>query len=131
MPIYFVPPRGRILICDFDMACVPPEMAKERRVVVVSPRSYNRRHGAGPGRCLVVPFSSAAPVANRPCYVPFAANVYASLTEETWAYCDALSSVSHARLTPVRAKGKDLFEDLTPEDVERIAVGLRHAIGIA
>lgn len=131
MAIYFVPPRGRILICDFDMACVPPEMAKVRRAVVVSPRSYNRRHGNGPGRCLVVPFSSNAPLQEKPCYVPFADDIYLSLTETTWAYCDVVASVSHSRLSPVRAHGADLNEDLSSDDMDRIEVGLRHAVGIA
>jgi uncharacterized protein YifN (PemK superfamily) len=61
MYINFVPQRAQILICDYDLACIPPEMSKQRRVVVVSPRSYNRRHGLGAGRCVVVPFSSTAP----------------------------------------------------------------------
>ncbi|MCW6510963.1 type II toxin-antitoxin system PemK/MazF family toxin [Lichenifustis flavocetrariae] len=62
MPISFVPQRGQILMCDFDMAgVVPPEMRKKRRVVVISPRSHNRRHGAKPGRCIVAPFSASEP----------------------------------------------------------------------
>jgi hypothetical protein len=61
MPITFVPERGRILICDYDLARIAPEMDKERRVVVVSPRSYNQRHGASAGRCIVVPFSATNP----------------------------------------------------------------------
>jgi uncharacterized protein YifN (PemK superfamily) len=31
MTINFVPERGRILMCDYDMARVPPEMEKVRR----------------------------------------------------------------------------------------------------
>src|SRR4051812_26431452 len=105
MPIPFVPPRSRILICDFDLARIHPEMTKARRVVVVSPRSYNRRHGAGPGRCLVVPFSATAPPAITPAHVAFRADKYACLTEPTWALCDVISSMSHHRLDSVQVGG--------------------------
>jgi uncharacterized protein YifN (PemK superfamily) len=99
--IAFVPQRGQILICDFSMAHVPPEMRKVRRVVVMSPRTYNARHGAGPGRCIVVPFSGTPHVRIHPSDVPFPANVYASLTVPTWAICEAVMNVSHARLDRV------------------------------
>jgi uncharacterized protein YifN (PemK superfamily) len=59
--INFVPERGRILLCDYTLGRVPPEMDKVRRIVVISPRSYNNRHGAEPGRCLVVPFTATDP----------------------------------------------------------------------
>jgi len=39
MAINFVPRRGLVLICDYDVARVHPEMNKSRRVVVISPRS--------------------------------------------------------------------------------------------
>ena len=61
MSINFVPERARVPICNYDLARVSPEIDKTRRAVVVSPRSYNHRHGAGPGRCLVVPFSATRP----------------------------------------------------------------------
>jgi uncharacterized protein YifN (PemK superfamily) len=121
MPIPFVPPRGRILICDFDMARIHPEIAKQRRVVVISPRSYNRRHGFGPGRCLVIPFSATAPVEVTPAHVPFSDDVYKCLTEPTWALCDVTTSVG----------GVNQLEDLSDQDMERIAIGLRHALAIA
>ena len=60
--IAFVPQRGQILICDFDVAgVVPPEMRKTRRVVVVSPRAHNHRHGTRPGPA-AVPAKCFAPV---------------------------------------------------------------------
>lgn len=131
MPIPFVPPRGRILICDFDLARIHPEMAKARRVVVVSPRSYNRRHGAGPGRCLVVPFSSTAPPEITPAHVTFTADKYVCLTEPTWALCDVISSMSHNRLDSVQVGGVNQLESIDEQDMERIAAGMEHALGIA
>src|SRR3954467_2473090 len=104
MAIRFVPRRGLILICDFDAARIHPEMNKRRRVVVVSPRSYNRRHGEGPGRCLVIPFSATEPKVFSPSMVSFAAETYKSLTRQSWAICDSLTAVSHDRLDRVWEK---------------------------
>jgi len=129
-------------MCDYDMARVPPEMEKVRRCVVVSPRSYNRRHGTQPGRCLVVPFSATDPARHMtPADVPFAANVYECLTVETWAICPAVMSVSHDRLDrvwvkrpwkgPRWLKSGPSAEILTPADMARIEEGLRHAMGTA
>lgn len=130
--ITFVPQRGQILMCDFDMAgMVAPEMRKKRRVVVVSPRSHNRRHGVRPGRCLVVPFSASEPAMVTAAEVPFPDGVYRSLTVPTWAICSAAASVSHARLDRVAVGTAFLSEHLSAVDLERVEAGLRHALGLA
>jgi uncharacterized protein YifN (PemK superfamily) len=130
MSINFVPERGRILICDFDRARVSPEMAKIRRVVVMSPRSYNERHGIGPGRCFVVPLSATDPgpfltAAD----IPFAGDRYETLTVPVWAICSAAMSVSHARLDRVRAGHHFSVEVMSNQDLARVELGLRHALG--
>ena len=130
--ITFVPQRGQVLICDFDMGgVVPPEMRKKRRVVVISPRSHNHRHGQRPGRCLVVPFSASQPLVMTAAEVPFPGDVYRSLTVPTWAICSAIESVSHARLDRVAVGSAFLSESLSPIDLVRIEDGLRHALGLA
>lgn len=131
MGIPFVPQRGHILICDFDHGRIVPELDKERRVVVISPRSYNRRHGVGPGRCLVVPFSATAPIELTPAYVPFDDFTYESLSIITWAVCESVRSVSHERLNRVRVGGQNLNEIMSQADLTRLEVGLRHALGFA
>jgi uncharacterized protein YifN (PemK superfamily) len=123
--INFVPERGHILLCDFDMACVPPEMSKKRRVVVVSPRSHNRAR-----RCVVVPFSATAPYEMTMAYVPFGANLYRSLSVPTWAICNAISHVSFDRLDRIRIKRDFLSERLSAEDMGRVVAGLQHALGM-
>ncbi len=131
MGIQFVPQRGQILMCDFDMAgIVPPEMPKVRRVVVVSPRSYNARHANGPGRCVVVPFSSTQPVPQSPAEVAIPAGLYNSLTVPTWAICTAIRSVSHRRLDRVASAGGFLSELMAAVDMARIDAGIRHALGL-
>lgn len=130
MPINFVPERGRILICDYDMARVSPEIDKVRRAVVISPRSYNHRHGAGPGRCLVVPFSATVPHNATRADVPFAAGKYETLTVATWAVCTAVMNVSHSRLTRVFiGHGNYSGESLDAADLNRVEEGLKHALG--
>lgn len=131
MTIPFVPIRGHILMCDFEFGRIEPSLGKERRAVVISPRSYNHRHGLGPGRCVVVPFSATAPTELKPAHVPFDAQTYQSLTEYTWALCDCVRSVSHARLNRIRAGGQNLNEIMSQADLERIELGLRHALGLA
>lgn len=130
MPINFVPERGRILICDYDLARIPPEMEKQRRVVVISPRTYNVRHGALAGRCIVVPFSATDPGKFiTPADVPFRAGAYWSLTIKTWAICSAVMSVSHDRLDRVYANGRHQNELLSAADIVRVEEGLRRAMG--
>jgi uncharacterized protein YifN (PemK superfamily) len=129
MPITFVPERGRILVCNYDMARVPPEIDKTRRAVVMSPRSYNERHGMGPGRCVVVPFSATRPVKPTRSDVIFGVGVYETLTQETWAICSAVMSVSHSRLDRVAVASGFSQEFLSEEDLERLEVGLRYALG--
>jgi uncharacterized protein YifN (PemK superfamily) len=131
MPIAFVPIRRQILICDFEYGRIDPSMGKIRRALVVSPRSYNRRHGMGPGRCIVGPFSATPPPELTPAHVPFAADVYPSLSEMTWAVCDCIRSVSHDRLDRVNVGGNYLSEMISEEDMTRVESGMRHAIGIA
>ena len=130
MPINFVPERGRILICNYDLARIHPEIDKIRRAVVVSPRSYNHRHGAGPGRCIVVPFSGRDPgIYLSLSDIPFPAGVYQTISVHTWAVCSAVMSVSHARLDRVRVGGTYPAEYLSNQDLARIEAGLRHACG--
>jgi len=130
MAIQFVPVRGSILFCDFDSARIAPEMNKMRRVVVVSPRSYNSRWGAKPGRCLVVPFSAHIERA-RPSLVHFPQNTYRSLPEESWAVCDAVTLVSHQRLTRVwLAPGMFLDEIVSGAHLRQLESGLCHALGM-
>jgi uncharacterized protein YifN (PemK superfamily) len=131
MTIPFVPIRGHILICDLSFGLIAPELGKERRVVVVSPRSYNHRHGVQPGRCVVVPFSETLNEEPQPAHVPFDATNYKSLTHATWALCDCVRSVSHARLNRVRGGGENLNEIMSQADLARLEVGLLHAVGIA
>lgn len=137
MKLRFTPLRGHILMCDYDMANVPPEMDKVRRCVVISPHSYNHPHGKGPGRILVIPFSMTGSEKPTPSDVFFKVGPYKSLTEDVWAVCSAIMSVSHSRLDRVqvfphpdtRRPPSFVTEVVSRADMARIEEGLRHATG--
>ena len=125
MAITFTPSRGQLLICDFDMACVPPEMRKIRRVVVMSHRSHNSS-----GRLIVVPFSATVPSRILPSHIPVQAGAYLSFGLSVWAICDCVAHVSFRRLDRVFHSGRFISESLVAPDMQRIEGGLRHALGI-
>lgn len=117
-----VPHRGWFLICDFDRARVHPEMGKpDRPVLVISPRSYNRRH-----RCVVVPFSSQIPRFLSPAMVHFPGGLYRALPLESWAVCDCIMTASYDRLE----MGFWMDEPISDTDMARVEEGLHHALGI-
>lgn len=157
MPITFAPERGRVLVCDFDMAvdrpagypatpadptainkvalaAIPAEMTKIRPVVVVSPTSRNGLHARGPGHVLVVPFSTVPPRTPDATDVHFAARSYPAFSRESWAKCALLACVSHQRLNrqTVFRKGKPitLAVVLSADDMDRIAEGICAAAGL-
>jgi uncharacterized protein YifN (PemK superfamily) len=78
----------------------------------------------------VVPFSATPPGTLKPSDVPFRGDVYRSLTKPTWAICEAVMNVSHARLDRVASGRSFMTEALTPGDMARIEEGLRHALGM-
>jgi uncharacterized protein YifN (PemK superfamily) len=123
MPIRFTPSRGQILLCDFEMAWVPPEMRKKRRVVVVSNRSHNSA-----GRLIVVPFSATPPAKPTPTQVHVSAASYESFGFD--AVCDCIAHVSFRRLDRVFHGGRFIVEALSAADIQRVEEGLKHAIGL-
>lgn len=144
MSITFAPRRGALLVCDFGPdpldpvtfplahppVSVAPELWKVRPVVVVSPLALNHRHAAGPGVCLVVPFSATEPRTEDAWDVPFEARAYRGLPRACWAKCAALTLVSHARLDrPLSGRGyrTDFVSD---DDMARIGAGLRAALAL-
>jgi uncharacterized protein YifN (PemK superfamily) len=131
MSITFVSSRRQILICDFEFGKIEPSMGKIRRSLVVSPRSYNRRHGFGPGRCVVIPFTATPPEEHiLPSHIHFPLGGYPSLKEEFWAICECIRSVSHARLDRVNVGGVYISELISEEDMGRVELGIRHAAGL-
>lgn len=127
MAITFIPKRGSVLMCDFDMAFVPPEMVKYRQVVVLSVQGLNHRHGIAPGLCTVVPFSIVAPSTPGFDDIYFAAGSYRSLKKESWAKCRMICTVSHERLGLVR--GLRRIEQLSSFDLGKIENAVSLVLG--
>lgn len=132
MPINFTPRRSAILMCDFDMAYVPPEMRKVRRVVILSPTAQNKWTSADPGLSTVVPLSATAPRGSDPRSVLIPAGTYSSLTIDVWAKCGMIDTVSNSRLDRVkkRERGQLLYlnDRMTAADMASIEVAIRAAL---
>jgi uncharacterized protein YifN (PemK superfamily) len=98
----YLPKTGEVLVCNFDDGgFTPPEMVKRRPVVVVSRKDSHERK-----LCTVVPISATAPEVVKPWHHPLPHLRVPGYpdTEERWAKCDMLATVSFWRLTkPYRA----------------------------
>ena len=132
MALLFVPSPGTLLMCDFDTGFQPPEMTKRRPVVVVSPR----RRRAMTKLCTVVPLSTAVPNQVEPFHHrmnPRSVPVELG-TQESWAKCDMLYTVSVKRLDRVSVNrgGRRLFvaPRVLDEDLAAIRQGVMNALGL-
>jgi uncharacterized protein YifN (PemK superfamily) len=128
MAITFSPEPGAVLMCDFSVGAVPPEMTKIRHVVVISPR---RRRGSGSGSCIVVPFSTGAPNPVERYHYCIQANTYDFFKKDTavWAKGDMVNHVSFQRLDRVLVNGKHTATSLNPEDLRIIQQLVWEALG--
>ena len=131
MSITFAPKRGAILMCDFDMAYVDPEMRKVRQALVISIKSNNHRHALLPGTCTVIPFTTVQPSTIGPDDVHVAQGTYWSLSEECWLRCKMITTVSHSRLNlVVRNHRRHPSEFVSEEFMKRVEQGIRFALGL-
>lgn len=134
MAINFVPHCGTILICKFD-GLLEPEMTKRRPVVVVSPKSKERR-----GLCTVVPLSTTDPR-------PVKSHHYKLKTAPPlpepynsdwhWVKADMLYTMSYQRLSmPLIGKdesGNRIYDDrvVSEEDLDAIRKCILNGLGIS
>lgn len=101
MAINFHPKAGMVLMCDFS-GNVPPEIGKQRPVVVVTP-AHVRRHELA----TVVPLSTKAPRVVLPYHYKLISQPYPGASLKSWAKCDLVQTVSHARLDRVAISPTD------------------------
>ena len=101
-PLTTYPPAGMVIMCDFH-GLIAPEMVKERRVIVISPKDYNRR-----GRATVVPVSMSEPRTILDHHHKFDPGAYAFFhpTNPVWAICDMVYSLSFSRMSLVYFDGQ-------------------------
>ena len=126
----FHPNPGTLLICDFDTGFKAPEMVKKRPVVVISPR----RRRSTVQLCTVVPLSTTAPDPverfhhrMNPKSLPVSFR-----SQDAWAKCDMLYTVSLNRLDRVRVTtgGKRTYSapQVLAEDLDAIRRGVVEAL---
>ena len=122
----FHPEPGMLLICDFDTGFKAPEMVKKRPVVVISPR---RRRSAAQ-LYTVVPLSTTAPNPVESFHHRMdPKSLPASLrSQDTWAKCDMLYTVSLNRLDRVRVKSTYSAPHVLAGDLDAIRRGVIEAL---
>jgi uncharacterized protein YifN (PemK superfamily) len=127
LPPGILPAQRDVWMCDFD-GFVVPEMVKERRVIIISPR----HHGAGVA--LVVPVSTTGPRAIRPVHIrlPGGATYECfSGASEVWVKADLVAHVRFERLSRVRINYREIRTvRIRPEHFERVQCGVLRALGL-
>lgn len=134
MPLAYYPNPGEILLCDYGINVVAPEMDKRRPVVIVSPRLRRRGELVG-----VVPLSTSTPAnmedfhfkleLERLLPKPFDSPVM-------WAKCDMFSVLSRARLDRFkagRAEGGRVYVagKLTAEELRAVKAAVLCGLGMS
>ena len=137
MPISFVPAAGDVLYCDYgpdplDTTIypvyapplgMPPEMQKNRRVVVLNAN----RDGS---LIMIAPFSHIAPkrIENYHHLIPFGR--YPFFTTDSWLKGDMLMAASPARLDRVKFQGRYARAALNAVDLKEIRKCTLEALGL-
>jgi mRNA interferase MazF len=126
---------GTILLCDYGKGGFrPPEMVKRRPAIVVSPRLPYRD-----GLCTVVPISGDpnTHASNYEVQLLFSPALPDPFSYEYgWAKCDMLATVAFERLDLFHTerdqygRRKYLHLKLPEKDLERVKVGILHALGM-
>lgn len=131
-PLPYNPRPREVLLCDYS-GLVPPEMAKVRFVVVITPRHLNTG-----SLCTVVPISTSAPQKPQLWHVKLDKDPYPKGKEgvEVWVKCDMVMRVSYSRLTAYydgkTAANKRNYVNLFVSDDEfkKIQRGVAYALGM-
>ena len=133
MPIDFHPGYGCLLYCDFSHQA-EPEMIKTRPVVVLSRKNGNVQ------LCTVVPLSGTEPETLKPWHHKMTRDKLPAKmqTNDWWAKCDCLASVSFARLDRLKAgkdprTGKRIYEvpKIYGEDLSAIKKAVIHHLALS
>jgi mRNA interferase MazF len=127
------PAIGTVLRCNYDTGFSPPEMVKQRPVIVVSPRLRKRDN-----LCTIVPLGSQEPEKIMPYHhkltfdpplpKPYDYGVH-------WVKADMLATVAFHRLDLLFLKkqnGSRAYDNrvIAAEDLAAIQLCIRHALGM-
>ncbi len=106
-----------VLLCDYDMGTVPPEMNKKRPVIIVSRYQINKH-----GLCTIVPMSTVPPrrIEYHHYQLDPAKYLFLHPSKESWVKCDMVRRVSFERLDRIRIRGRYGVPSLNETDVNEI-----------
>ena len=123
MPLTFAPKPGTVIVCDYRVGFIVPEMVKRRPAIVISPQMQGRAN-----LCTVVPISTDIPrkimayhleLPNLVLPEPFAKG-------PNWVKADLVFAASFQRCDLIKAgrndSGKRQYELITITDEELNAV---------
>ena len=135
MALLHPPAVGSIVMCDFPACFAPPEMIKNRAVIIINPRI--------PGRTdmlAVVPISRSPPnpVFGHHCHLPDCfVPTFMRDGKGRWVKGDMVYTLSTARMTPVKLKGRDAqgnrcyeYPKLDLEHLRKVRTCVAAALGI-
>jgi uncharacterized protein YifN (PemK superfamily) len=129
--IYFHPRPGTLLMCNYNTGFRPPEMVKNRPVIVVSNAHRNL--------ATVVPVSTVQPQPIEPCHweIDMASLPKSLQRKRCWAKCDVITTVAFWRLDRIMdgkdaRTGKRIYVDhrVTTEDLEGIRQSLKYVLRV-
>lgn len=135
MPINYHPKRGQVLMCDFSEGFKPPEMVKNRPVIVFTPEFKGRS-----GLVTVVPLSTKRPQQIMPYHyqmppksLPMTAFFYG---KESWVKGDLIYTVGLQRLSLIGLNKKDgkrnyYMETLDVEVMQAVDKCVLHGLGFS
>ncbi len=135
MPIREHPPRGSILICQFDDSFKEPEMVKPRPVIVLTPKITHR-----PNLCTVVCLSTTPPDPMMPYHMQL--DIHPPLpshfiSKGLWVKGDMVYAVGFHRLDLIRMgktlHGKRMYYYSTVSDAQlrQIQACVLHGMGLS
>lgn len=126
-PIRYVPPPGKVVMCDFSFLR-KPEMQKERRAIVLSTPS-----ASGVGRCIVVPVSMTPSAHPNPHHYRFEPGAYPFFhsSAPVWATCDHIYTVSLERMWRVNVQRRPCLPSVSQSDLDGVRAMAGTSLGLS
>jgi uncharacterized protein YifN (PemK superfamily) len=135
MPIKEHPPKGSILMCDFNQGFKEPEIVKRRLVIIASPKITSRK-----GLCTVVALSTTPPIPAMPyhCQIDISPALPPHFESNgVWVKGDMIYSVGFHRLDFIRI-GKDdagkrlyYYNALNEQQIKNIQTCILHGLSLS
>jgi uncharacterized protein YifN (PemK superfamily) len=127
LPPGIFPDQRDVWMCDFE-GYQTPEMIKERRVIIVSPRND------GAGVALVVPVSTTGPRVLRPVHVRLPGqgtyDCFAG-APDVWVKADLIAHVRFDRLSRVKVNYREIRTvKITPEHFKEVQIAVLRSLGL-